>query len=490
MAWCHVRGSRTIHHAKKSDVGHDTRAMGKKAWTTRSIRTMKVYGWRWNGCTCEERRHVERRCTWKGMETNHGRIWTNTGRTQATTHGCQPHPHDEEEEEEKKGEKAKVDVTSASCEPRRSHTNRTTHPSTMRRVRFVGTGSAVPTRTVTNDELAMRMDTSDEWIATRTGIRERKVVRQGQELVELAVEASKKALESAQVQPEDVELILLATSSPDDLFGSACRLQDELGARQACAFDLTAACSGFVLATITAAQYVRTGAFRNVLVVGADVLSRCVDWNDRGTCILFGDAAGAVLVTDDGSVPNQAMTPSDPGMGSKDARDVPTDGCGLLAFDMRSDGRGNRHLTASYLRPSQEELAKADGTERDRPASYDNVKMNGQDVFKFAVRAVPSTLQASAEKAGIPPDALAEHVDWLVLHQANQRILDAAADRLKFPKERVVSNLARYGNTSAASIPLALDEAVRQGKIRQGDTVAVAGFGAGLTWASAIFRWG
>ena len=484
MAWHNVRGSRTIHHAKKYDVGCDTRAMGKKA-RARSNRTTKVDGWGWNGSTCEERWQVERRCTWKGMETNHGWMRTNTGRTQATTHGCQSHQHDEEE----KG-KAKVDVTSASRDHVKGSKDRTTHPSTMRRVRFVGTGSAVPTRTVTNDELAMRMDTSDEWIATRTGIRERKVVRQGQELVELAVEASRKALISAQVAPEDVELILLATSSPDDLFGSACRLQDELGARRACAFDLTAACSGFVLATITAAQYVRTGAFRNVLVVGADVLSRCVDWNDRGTCILFGDAAGAVLVTDDGAVPEHVETPSDPKTGSENARRIQTDGCGLLAFDMRSDGSGNRHLTASYLRPSQAELAKADGTERDRPASYANVKMNGQDVFKFAVRAVPSTLQASAEKAGIPPDALSEHVDWLVLHQANQRILDAAADRLKFPKERVVSNLARYGNTSAASIPLALDEAVRQGKIRQGDTVAVAGFGAGLTWASAILRWG
>jgi len=374
---------------------------------------------------------------------------------------------------------------------------------TLRKVRFAGAGSAVPDRRMTNEELAERMDTSDEWIVTRTGIRERRVVRQGQDLVELAAEASRNALSDAGIDPEDVELILLATSSPDDLFGSACRLQDVLGARRACAFDLTAACSGFVLAAITAAQYVRTGAFRNVLVVGADVLSRCVDWNDRGTCILFGDAAGAVLVTEASPEPGEGVDRSTRGSDRTSARAFlgPNDdgvrsdeggphACGLLSFDMRSDGSGNRHLTAAYLRPSQEDLAKADGTERDRPASYANVRMNGQDVFKFAARAVPLTLRASAEKAGIPPDALSEHVDWLVLHQANQRILDAAADRLDFPKERVVSNLARYGNTSAASIPLALDEAVRQGKIRKGDTVAVAGFGAGLTWASAIFRWG
>jgi len=357
----------------------------------------------------------------------------------------------------------------------------------MPKVRIWGCGSAVPERQVSNDELALRMDTSDEWIAARTGIRNRRVVKQGQDLVELAATAARNAMERAQVDPMELDLVILATSSPDDLFGSACQLQHALGARNACAFDLTAACSGFVLATVTAAQYVRTGACRKVLVVGADALSRCVDWNDRGTCILFGDAAGAVLVT----AHEEGTGTTEDADGTTPSRTDPTDGsCALLAFDMRSDGGGNRHLTARYLNPEDGDRTKPDGAERDRPASYANVRMNGQDVFKFAVRAVPATLKASAEKAGIGPEEFADKVDWLVLHQANQRILDAAADRLGFPKERVVSNLAHYGNTSAASIPLALDEAVRQGKIRPGDTVAIAGFGAGLTWASAIFRWG
>eukprot|EP00894_Picocystis_sp_ML_P000449 jgi/Pico_ML_1/50966/g2080.t1 len=253
--------------------------------------------------------------------------------------------------------------------------------------------------------------------------------------------------------------------------------------RNACAFDLTAACSASCWPTVTAAQYVRTGACRKVLVVGADALSRCVDWNDRGTCILFGDAAGAVLVT----AHEEGTGTTKDADGTTPPRTDPTVGsCALLAFDMREDGGGEPTPDRRYLNPEDGDRTKPDGAERDRPASYANVRMNGQDVFKFAVRAVPATLKASAEKAGIGPEEFADKVDWLVLHQANQRILDAAADRLGFPKERVVSNLAHYGNTSAASIPLALDEAVRQGRYDREDTVAIRVRG-GLTWASAIF---
>lgn len=266
----------------------------------------------------------------------------------------------------------------------------------------------------------------------------------------------------AGVPASEVDMILLCTSSPEDAFGGACLLQASLGASNAVAFDLTAACSGFVLGLVSAAHYVRGGRVRNVLVVGADALSRFVDWRDRSTCILFGDGAGAVLV-----------------------RGVPGAPCALLGYDMHSDGGGNRHLTAAYTGPGTAKPTAPGGAPSDA-ARFANIAMSGQDVYKFAVRAVPATLTASLADAGLPSSA----IDHLVMHQANQRILDAAAARLELPPERVVSNIARFGNTSAASIPLALDGAVRAGAVRPGHVLATAGFGAGLTWASAIVRWG
>eukprot|EP00775_Hariotina_reticulata_P007776 gene7776-7974_t len=264
----------------------------------------------------------------------------------------------------------------------------------------------------------------------------------------------------ANVAPEDVNMVLMATSTPDDAFGSACQVQAAIGAKHAVAFDLTAACSGFVLALVTAAQYIRTGMAKNVLVIGADALSRIVDWRDRGTCILFGDGCGAVLVT---AAPDGTS-------------------CSLLGVDMHSDGNGQKSLHAMYSgcggKPFQDGDASNDAT-------YGNIHMAGQEVFKFAVRSVPAVIEAALEQAKLGK----EDVDWLVMHQANQRILDSAAQRLGLPPERVVSNLAEYGNTSAASIPLALDEAVRSGKVKSGDVLAMAGFGAGLTWAGAIVRW-
>jgi 3-oxoacyl-[acyl-carrier-protein] synthase-3 len=266
----------------------------------------------------------------------------------------------------------------------------------------------------------------------------------------------------AGVTADQVDMIMLCTSSPDDAFGGACLVQGALGATKAVAFDLTAACSGFVLGLVSASHYVRCGSYRNVLVIGADALSRYVDWRDRGTCILFGDGAGAVLV-----------------------QGVPGAPCSLLGFNMNSDGLGNKHLTAAY-RTAPGSKPTAAGGAPSEAASFANIGMSGQDVFKFAVRSVPASLTASLAAAGLEASAL----DWLVMHQANQRILDAVSQRLSIAPERVVSNIAQFGNTSAASIPLALDGAVRSGQIKPGHVLGTAGFGAGLSWASAIVKWG
>ena len=280
-------------------------------------------------------------------------------------------------------------------------------------------------------------------------------------------------------------MVLLSTSSPDDLFGSACAVATEIGASKAVAFDLTAACSGFVLGLVTGSQFIRTGAAKNVLVIGADALSRYVDWRDRGTCILFGDGCGAVLLTAREGVSSSAASSSSSSSSGAGAAGNASEADGLLGSAMASDGAGQKHLNALFACDGGKALSSDDAFASGRGA-YANIAMNGQEVFKFAVRAVPTVLTEALREAKLE----ASDIDWLVLHQANQRILDAAATRLGVPSERVVSNLAEYGNTSAASIPLALDEAVRSGKIKPGDTLAIAGFGAGLTWAGAIVRWG
>ncbi|KAH7442132.1 hypothetical protein KP509_03G072500 [Ceratopteris richardii] len=333
--------------------------------------------------------------------------------------------------------------------------------------KLVGCGSATPKLSLSNDYLSNIVETSDEWIATRTGIRNRKVLSDGETLTSLAVESSGKALEMANIKPDEIDLVLLCTSTPDDLFGSAAQIQRELGCSKALAFDITAACSGFVLGLITGSRYIKGGGFENVLVVGADALSRYVDWTDRNTCILFGDGAGAVIL--------QATN---------------HDQDSLLGFNFRSDGHGQKHLHAFV---GSEDLKEKTYAVDDNGAAFlpsraspAFIRMNGKEVFRFAVRCVPETVEAALEEAGLSGHDL----DWLLLHQANQRILDAVAQRLQIPSERVISNLASYGNTSAASIPLALDEAVRNGKVRPGDVLAIAGFGAGLTWGSAIIKWG
>eukprot|EP00873_Tetraselmis_striata_P034683 jgi/Tetstr1/454947/TSEL_041808.t1 len=327
-------------------------------------------------------------------------------------------------------------------------------------VRFTGVGRAVPDTVISNDDLAQLIDTNDEWISTRTGIRARRVLGQGEKLADLASEASRAALEMAGVEAEELDLILFATSSADDMFGSASQVQAQLGNNSCIAFDITAACSGFVVAAITASQFIKTGAAKNVLIIGADALSRYVDWRDRGTCILFGDGTGAMVM-----------------QAAPDGQE-----CAMLGSDMHTDGKGYCSL---YGNMAQDGL-KIHSEDPSALGAFNNISMKGQDVFKFAARTVPKTVLASCEQAGVEMKDL----DWLVCHQANQRILDSAADRLGINHDRVVSNLASYGNTSAASIPIAFAEAVAEGKIQPGQTVAIAGFGAGLTYASAIIKWG
>jgi len=324
-------------------------------------------------------------------------------------------------------------------------------------IAITGSGSATPEVALDNHQLSQMVETSDEWITARTGIRERRIADAQSSVSAIATTAAQGAIAMAGIAPEDLDLILLATSTPDDLFGTACKIQTLLGATQAVAFDMTAACSGFVFGMVTAAQFIRTGTYKNVLLIGADILSRWVNWSDRGSCILFGDGAGAVVM-----------------QANESDR--------FLGFELRSDGTLNQSLQLAYNSQNKEIVngfTVSHGT-------YQPITMNGKDIYRFAVQKVPEVI----EKALFRSNMGADEVDWLLLHQANQRILDAVAQRLNIPTEKVISNLAHYGNTSAASIPLALDEAVRQGKIQPGDVIASAGFGAGLTWGAAIFQWG
>lgn len=325
-------------------------------------------------------------------------------------------------------------------------------------IAITGIGSAAPKAILSNDHLSQIVETSDEWISSRTGMKKRHIASTTESLSQLSAQAAENALSMAGITASELDLIILATSTPDDLFGSACQVQGLIGATKAVAFDLTAACSGFIFALITASQFIRTGVHQNVLVIGADVLSRWVDWSDRNTCVLFGDGAGAIVC--------QGIDQGDR----------------LLAFEMYSDGSQNDRLNLAYTgesKPLAEDIEASAGT-------YQPITMNGREVYRFAVAKVPEVIEKAMFRANIT----SEQIDWLLLHQANQRIMDAVAQRLKLPKEKIISNVAEYGNTSAASIPLALDAAVRQGKVKPGDIIASSGFGAGLTWGSAIFKWG
>ena len=317
--------------------------------------------------------------------------------------------------------------------------------------RIVGTGRYLPAAALTNDDLVRRgVETSDEWVRTRTGIAQRHVAAEGESTSDLALAASREALSAAGLAAADVDLIVVATTTPDMVFPStACILQDKLGARGGPAFDVQAVCSGFVYALPIADGMLKTGAARNALVVGAEIYSRILDWSDRKTCVLFGDGAGAVVL-------------------------APSDRPGLVATRLHADGSHRGMLCV----PGQVRNGAVWGDPF--------VHMDGQAVFKFAVR----VLTEVADEALAAASMARSSIDWLVPHQANRRIMDATAKRLEVPHERVVVTVDRHANTSAASIPLALDEAVRDGRIRAGQHVMMLGVGGGFTWGSALVRWG
>ena len=312
--------------------------------------------------------------------------------------------------------------------------------------RIVGTGSYLPSRVMTNDEFARRLDTSDEWIRERTGIRQRHIAEKSQASSDLALEASRRALDSAGMRADEIDLIVVATSTPDYVFPStACLLQSKLGVKGSAAFDLQAVCSGFVYALATADQFIRGGMHKKALVVGAEVFSRILDWNDRGTCVLFGDGAGAVVLA---------------------ASDKP----GIHASVLRADGSHAGILSV----PGN----VCGGAIVGSPF----LKMDGQAVFKFAVR----VLEESARETVAAARMALEEVDWLIPHQANVRILEATARKLGLPREKLVVTVDHHGNTSAASVPLALDEYVRNKRIKPGDRVLMQGVGGGFTWGSSL----
>ena len=317
--------------------------------------------------------------------------------------------------------------------------------------RIVGTGSYVPEQIVTNDDLAKIVETNDEWIRTRTGIRQRRIAT-SEGTSDLAAKAAERAIEQAGIKPEEIDLIILATSSQDYCFPSgACEVQGRVGAVNAVCYDLSAACTGFVFALNTAQAFIQSGVYRTALVVGSEVLSKLIDWKDRGTCVLFGDGAGAVVLR--------------------------ADETGILGFQMHSDGTKGNVLTCgarsngNFLMNQKPEL------------SY--MTMDGQEVFKFAVKRVPEVISQLLEKTGTP----IEEIRYFVLHQANYRIIESVAKRLKVGMEKFPANMEYYGNTSGASIPLLLDEMNRAGKLNPGDKIILSGFGGGLTWGATLIQW-
>ena len=315
--------------------------------------------------------------------------------------------------------------------------------------RIVGTGSYLPAQVLSNEELATRVDTSDEWIRTRTGIRQRHIAAAGENTSDLALAAAREALASAGLAPAAVDLIVLATTTPDMVFPStACILQDKLGTHNGPAFDVQAVCSGFVYALGLADLMVRSGQVRNALVVGAEIYSRILDWSDRGTCVLFGDGAGAVVLT-------PAAEP------------------GILSAHLHADGHYRNILAV----PGTVAHGAVSGTPL--------LVMEGNTVFRFAVKVLAEVAHEALDANGLPASA----IDWLIPHQANIRIMEATAKKLHVPLERMVTTVDRHANTSAASIPLALDIAVRDGRIRHGQHVMLLGVGGGFTWGSVLLRW-
>ncbi|AFS78643.1 3-oxoacyl-[acyl-carrier-protein] synthase III [Gottschalkia acidurici 9a] len=321
---------------------------------------------------------------------------------------------------------------------------------------IVGTGSFLPEKILSNFDLEKIVDTSDEWITTRTGIKERRILEKDKASSDMAVEASKKALEQSNLTPLDIDLIIVATMTPDMTTPStACIVQEKLGCRNAAAFDLSAACSGFIYGLSVAYSFVKSGVYKRILLIGTESMSRILDWEDRSTCILFGDGAGAVVI---GEVP---------------------EGKGILQTELGSDGSGAEHL----LVPAGGSKCPITKEVLDERLQY--LKMEGSEVFKFAVRKIEEVSKSVLEKS----ELRSEDINYLIPHQANTRIIDSAIKKLKISSEKVYVNLSRYGNMSAASIPVALDEAVREGKINDGDNILLVGFGGGLTWGASTLKW-
>ncbi|OMD72151.1 3-oxoacyl-ACP synthase [Paenibacillus odorifer] len=326
----------------------------------------------------------------------------------------------------------------------------------LRPVGIIGTGKYVPEKILTNSDLEKIVETNDEWIVSRTGIRERHIAAPHEATSDLAYEAALKALDSAGMKTEDLDLIIIATVTPDSSFPStACILQDKLGAKGAAAFDLSAACSGFVYSLATAVGFIQNGMYNNALIIGADTLSRITDYTDRNTCVLFGDGAGAVII---GEVP---------------------EGRGFQSFDLGAEGSGGNLLK---LEAGGSRLPASQQTVEDKKHF---IYMNGREVFKFAVRVMGSATERVLTKAGLGK----EDIDLFVPHQANIRIIQSAMQRLDLPPEKCVINVDKYANTSAASIPLALVEAAEEGRMKEGDTVLMVGFGGGLTWGASVLIW-
>ncbi|HEV2072850.1 MAG TPA: beta-ketoacyl-ACP synthase III [Thermomicrobiales bacterium] len=321
---------------------------------------------------------------------------------------------------------------------------------------ITGWGVAVPDRVLTNQDLERMVETSDEWIVSRTGIRERRIVGANDSTTSLATDAARKAMERAGCTADDVDLIVVATATPDDfLVSQSCLVQAEIGG-SAAAFDVGAACAGFVTALAVATQFVNGGVYNRALVIGVDTLTRYIDYTDRGTCVLFGDGAGAVVIES-----------------SSEPR-------GLLSTELGADGAGHKHLYVpgwAQMVPESADIF---------PDSRPHLQMNGREVFRFAVQVMGDAALKSIEKAGLTLD----QVDMLIPHQANARIIWAAQRQLQLPQEKVWINVDRFGNTSAASVPIALAEAADAGALKEGDNVVLVAFGAGLAWAAGLVRWG
>ncbi len=322
------------------------------------------------------------------------------------------------------------------------------------KVGILGTGSYVPEKVLTNDDLSKMVDTNDEWIRTRTGIRERRIADSSQATSDLAALAGERAIEDSGIDKSEIELVIVATMTPDHVAASsAAVVQHKLGLKAA-AFDLSAACTGFVYAYSVAYSFIRAGIYKKVLVIGSEIMSSVIDWEDRGTCILFGDGAGAVV------------------LGEVEAG-------GHMSIHLTADGSGASELSVpssgSKMPVTPETIEKRD--------NY--LKMNGREIFKFAVRVFPETVEDVLNQSGITAD----DVDLFIPHQANIRIIESISKRFKQPMDKFYVNLDKYGNTSAATIPIALDEAVKEGRIKKGDKIVATGFGGGLTYGSILFEW-